>query len=252
MTTTQYSSRSSEDLKVQQLAFSNNGRFISSFVGFTLVELLVVISVILILASLIFPVAKAVNKAKIVNRTKGDLTMLETAIEEYKAKFGHYPPDSGMATTNQLYYELVGTTNDTQANLCRTLDGNSSLKSASISAFFGGKVGGFVNCTRSGGGDEGVVAQKVMAQIKPSMIADLPGQVNGDTAKILVGLPWTAGPPPFDLPVVAGTTLNPWRYNSSNPTNNPNSYDLWIDISIGSQPYRFCNWSPQPLKVTTR
>ena len=26
--------------------------------------------------------------------------------------------------------------------------------------------------------------------------------------------------------------LNPWRYNSSNPTNNPGSYDLWIQLVI--------------------
>ena len=43
--------------------------------------------------------------------------------------------------------------------------------------------------------------------------------------------------------------LNPWRYNSSNPTNNPGSYDLWMQLSIGgttnSQTILICNWSKQ-------
>jgi hypothetical protein len=42
--------------------------------------------------------------------------------------------------------------------------------------------------------------------------------------------------------------VNPWRYNSSNPTNNPGSYDLWIQLSIGGTKYLICNWSSQPQK----
>jgi hypothetical protein len=43
--------------------------------------------------------------------------------------------------------------------------------------------------------------------------------------------------------------LNPWRYNSSSPTNNTTTYDLWTDILIGNQAFRICNWSRQPLLV---
>ena len=39
--------------------------------------------------------------------------------------------------------------------------------------------------------------------------------------------------------------LNPWRYNSSNPTNNPGSYDLWIQLSIAGQTNLICNWTKQ-------
>jgi hypothetical protein len=38
-------------------------------------------------------------------------------------------------------------------------------------------------------------------------------------------------------------TPNPFRYNSVNPTNNPNSYDLWIDLVISGKPYRIGNWT---------
>jgi hypothetical protein len=41
--------------------------------------------------------------------------------------------------------------------------------------------------------------------------------------------------------------LNPWRYNSSNPTNNPGSYDLWIQLVIGGKSNLICNWSKQVL-----
>ena len=40
--------------------------------------------------------------------------------------------------------------------------------------------------------------------------------------------------------------LNPWRYVSSNPTNNPGSYDLWVDLLIAGVTNRVSNWSQQP------
>ena len=41
--------------------------------------------------------------------------------------------------------------------------------------------------------------------------------------------------------------INPYRYNSSSPTNNPRSYDLWIDVLIGGKINRISNWSEQPI-----
>jgi hypothetical protein len=41
--------------------------------------------------------------------------------------------------------------------------------------------------------------------------------------------------------------VNPWRYNSSSPTNNPGAYDLWIQIVITpGQTNLICNWRKQP------
>src|SRR5690348_17365980 len=42
---------------------------------------------------------------------------------------------------------------------------------------------------------------------------------------------------------ISGSTLNPWRYVSTNPTHNPGSYDLWVDLVIGGKTYRVSNWS---------
>src|SRR3989442_11771901 len=76
--------------------------------AFTLIELLVVIAVIAILATLIFPVTGAVYAARTKARAKAELAEIETAIERYKDKRGHYPPDNpGNPVLNQLYYELL-------------------------------------------------------------------------------------------------------------------------------------------------
>jgi prepilin-type N-terminal cleavage/methylation domain-containing protein len=227
--------------------------------AFTLIELLVVIAVISILAALVIPVTGAVNAGKIKARTRAELAQIETAIERYKAKLGHYPPDNPPVdpaaklhyemNPNQLYYELMGTTND--GRFYRTLDGNASVDITSLGMLFGGpKIAGFVNSTRGGGGDEGGSAQRFFdAGLKPNQIGKTPSG-----AIILVGVPWQKGPAPFDFVPFNSTASpapNPWRYNSSSPTHNPNSYDLWLDVVISSKAYRICNWSKQPLRITS-
>ena len=44
---------------------------------------------------------------------------------------------------------------------------------------------------------------------------------------------------------------NRWNYVSSNPTNNPNSFDLWVDVVVSGKIIRICNWSKEPLIVGT-
>ena len=79
--------------------------------AFTLIELLVVIAVISILAALIIPIGKAVNRRKIISKARGELAQAETAIESYKDALGHYPPDNHLPGNlvipwrNQLYFE---------------------------------------------------------------------------------------------------------------------------------------------------
>jgi prepilin-type N-terminal cleavage/methylation domain-containing protein len=215
--------------------------------AFTLIELLVVIAVIALLASMIFPITGAVNRAKIRGRTQAQRAQLETAIDSYKAKRGVYPPDNaGYPTTNQLYFELVGTTLANGEYV--TLDRSARIKVSDL-AVFGSGVGGFVNCVRGGGGDEGSDAENFLKGLKPDQVAEFP---NG--LKVIIGVPWKRGDPPFNkspLDIAGYETVNPWRYVSSNPTNNPSSYDLWIDVMIGDKAYRYCNWSKDPLRITT-
>lgn len=82
--------------------------------GFTLVEILVVISIIAVLASIVIGVQKQVFDKQTTNRAKGELQTIALALEQYKLKYGDYPwINSGGATFSEeegrlLYKALVG------------------------------------------------------------------------------------------------------------------------------------------------
>jgi hypothetical protein len=56
-------------------------------------------------------------------------------------------------------------------------------------------------------------------------------------------------PPPVPWSPVLHQFVNVIRYVSSNPTNNPTSYDLWVDLLIGGKTNRVSNWSKDPQIV---
>jgi prepilin-type N-terminal cleavage/methylation domain-containing protein len=227
---------------------SKTGRTRVRATGFTLIELLVVIAIIAILAAMIIPITAVVHKQKIKSVSRAQMAQLQTAIESYHSKHGHYPPDNpNNYALNQLYYELVGTvlTNDAGAQGYRTLDGSTFIRMTDIPAMFPGVVG-FVNAKKGATGDESSGAQNFLKDgLKPGQVQQLS---NG--TKLLIGpAPWPNNlTPPFNPAGEVG--VNPWRYNSSNPTNNPGSYDLWYDVVIGGKTNRICNWSKQPITVS--
>jgi prepilin-type N-terminal cleavage/methylation domain-containing protein len=224
--------------------------------AFTLIEILIVIGIIAVLAAMVFPITGAVKRTQIRTRARGELVQLETAIEAYKSRLGYYPPDSAPNyVVNQLYFELLGTTNvgTAAAPVYRTLDGTAQIAASSFASVFGPNVSGFLNCTR-GGGDEGLLAEAFLRGLKPAQAGELsqpPPAAGAPPVRLLVGIPWPADNPnpPLAVPPAKTPGMNPWRYNSSNPTNNPKSFDLWIDVIVGSQTNRICNWSEQPLVV---
>ena len=181
------------------------------------------------------------------------MAQIETAIESYKAAYGFYPPSNPNGSlTNQLYYELVGTFNTSTVQYT-TLDGRSQVPAGNVSGYFG--VNGFLNCTKSGAGEDTPVAKTFLPDLKATQIwqyTNPPGKFSIGVDLLIGSL---GGPDQFYRPLnVAG--MNPWRYNSSNPTNNPGSYDLWIQLSIGSSfssintftrtnKYLICNWTKQ-------
>jgi prepilin-type N-terminal cleavage/methylation domain-containing protein len=211
--------------------------------AFTLIELLVVIAIIGILAALIFPAAGAIKKRAIITKTQTELDQVVVAIDLYKEKIGSYPPDNQIApdrinvATNQLFYELVGTKLTGRAY--ETLDGSEQqLTIADLSSGFGSGVSGFVNCTKAGG-DEGIAARSFLKALKPGQT----GWITNASVRLRLltcSVTWPNGP--FQ-------TINPWRYNSSRPTNNPGSFDLWVDVMIGGKTNRISNWRRQPLPV---
>ena len=211
--------------------------------AFTLIELLIVIAIIAILAGLLVPITGSMKKKRILTRARVELGLVQMAIENYKSKLGHYPPDNPtLPARNQLYFELIGTTN-TAAGF-ETLDGSARILNGQFPAAFGPNITGFVNCSRSGG-EEVKMARRFLQDLKPGNY----GSVSGlpDVKYLLCSVNWDgpAGSYPLGEPL-----LNPFRYNSSNPTNNANSYDLWVDIIISGKTNRLSNWSKDPTIVS--
>ena len=60
--------------------------------AFTLIELLVVIAVISILASMTFPIGKALNRTKMKARAQAEMTQIETRSKATKRNWALFPP----------------------------------------------------------------------------------------------------------------------------------------------------------------
>jgi prepilin-type N-terminal cleavage/methylation domain-containing protein len=226
---------------------SGDGSTLSQLRAFTLIELLVVIAIMGILAALLFPVVGAVKKHQYINHTQAEMAKLETAIENYKSAYGFYPPSPTNSPTagnpssyvNQLYYELEGTTNN--SGVYQTLDGSAQINASDVPTAFSG-VGGFVNCSKLGGGEDASVARNFLPDLKPNQVWLRYTNANVGV-NLLIG---SVGGPHAQYQPLNQQDLNPWRYNSSNPTNNPGSYELWIQLVFApGQTNLICNWTKQ-------
>jgi prepilin-type N-terminal cleavage/methylation domain-containing protein len=67
--------------------------------GFTLIELLVAISIMAILATIVYANLASSSKQSRDAKRQADLVMMKTAIEQYRAKWGRYP-DAGCNNRN--------------------------------------------------------------------------------------------------------------------------------------------------------
>src|SRR5438045_9545936 len=70
--------------------------------AFTLIELLIVISIIIILAGLILSTVGYVQKKGARSRAEAEIAAMSAALESYKADNGIYPRDPTNSTTNNL------------------------------------------------------------------------------------------------------------------------------------------------------
>ena len=188
--------------------------------AFTLIELLVVIAIIAILAALFLSLGGSASRKKKIARVKVELIQITTMIDSYREKLGYYPPDNpGNPALNSLYYELSGTVRDGLDY--QPLDGSPSIPSNNVFTVFG--VRGFVNSSTD--------RSEVQSFAKGLRLSQFKGITNPANAQVL------SVPVDGALPGV-----NTWHYRSSNPTYNPNGYDLWAEIVIGGETHIIGNW----------
>ncbi len=213
--------------------------------AFTLVEMLVVIAVIAILAAMIFPAFGALKRKAAIQKAQTELQLVASAITDYKHQYGHYPPDHpANPTVNGLYFELLGTVQKVTKKILyfETKNGDARIATNDVPLRFG--QGGFVNCTKSGGDDNAQAAKKFLVELKPTQYGEI---VPGSNIRLLAcSVKWSDN---NTSPISTNPGLNPWRYVSSNPTNNPGEFDLWVDILVGGKTNRISNWSDKPLIV---
>jgi type II secretory pathway pseudopilin PulG len=201
-----------------------------------------VIGIISILAAMVFPITGAVNRQKMKTVATTLLTQVETALEDYKSKRGHYPPDNALnprnPAFNQLYYELIGTT--VNGTSFTTKDGSDTIAQGAVSTLFGTQ--GFVNSGPAVASDEGTPVQNFLKNLKANQFLRV---TNGGAPCTVLGSTVLDGPILYGN--VSGVVINPIRYVSSSPSNNPKTYDLWIDYKVGGKTNRVCNWTTQVL-----
>lgn len=205
--------------------------------AFTLMELLVVISVIAVLAALLFPAGAAIKRKATINKARAQLRQVAELIERYQTRFGYLPPDNpAQPARNSLYFELVGSTREEDAahNFSYTsLDGAARISEVDCEDAFGVKA--ILNSTKSTG-EESKPAEPFLKQLRQEQYYQY--TKGGSTIRLLTcAVPW----PESSGQVIAGTQANPWRY-LKNGTNNPGSFDLWVDLVLGGKTNRIGNW----------
>jgi prepilin-type N-terminal cleavage/methylation domain-containing protein len=220
--------------------------------AFTLIELLVVIAIISVIAGFTLVVVGSLSRTKNIKIATAELEQIESALDNYKAKYGVYPPGNANLTgtytsplTNslfpQLYYELTGvyTTNKGGTTYFVTLDNSAWIQTAAttpnqVNSAFG--VSGFINCTKSGD-EESAKAQNFLLGLRANRI----GSVNNNGVMVSNLITTVRGPDVKYMPLGVAD-VNPFRYVYPG-VNNPNSYDLWVQLVFGGKTNLVCNWS---------
>ena len=195
--------------------------------GFTIIELLVVIAIIIVVAGLVVGLGGVATSSQRMKRAEAERAKLITLIDAYKSKFGFYPPartNPAFSATNTLLYELAGA-----KRVPSGPSANPSFETKFITSSYTdlGALGisgiyGIFNAP-----DDPTEVKHFLKNLKPDQYASLaPG-----TLSLVVPVEGPGGKP------------NPWNYQTgANATNNPASYDLWVDIIAGGKTVRIANW----------
>ncbi len=214
-------------------------------VAFTLIEMLTVIAVIGLLAALVAGLSHLSGTKSRQGRIKGELSQLVTAIENYQADFGHYPPDHLLqqqaptaplvdSVTNQLYYELSGVIVDNAKRQFSAGGGAETITSDTVRRFF--NTDGFVNART-----DPKALPKAYFQPRATQHAQISTSPAVEVLVVPVKWPLNRTDQPTGVKEV-----NPWHYVSTRPTNNVSSFDLWAEWVEGKDVRILSNWNPDP------
>lgn len=173
--------------------------------GFTLVELLVVIAIVALLASLIVYLLPGVKEKQIRSRVRAELKNYVEAINRYKLRKGFYPPDNPAANGSN------------KSSLFYELTGTDIDPGATN--LFG--VTGILN--------SGPERENFLSGLRPGSFKAQPGYANA--TNLVFGYKGPSG------------DFNPWHYDASNPTHNPDTFDLWIEVTFGGKTIVIGNWN---------
>jgi len=208
--------------------------------GFTLIELLLVMAIIAALAALTFGILKPANKLEKLDVARAEMKRIESALADYHGLYNTYPPGNPTnSAVSGLYYELTGV-NHIGTNY-QTLDGASSVGINGYAATF--NTGGVINSTKPPGGSENRPPQNFLLNLKPNQV----GTYTSQNVAYNLLVTSVGGPDDGYLSTLAaqGFAGNPFNYAFPG-TNNPNTYDLWIDLKIAGKIYLICNWDDKP------
>jgi prepilin-type N-terminal cleavage/methylation domain-containing protein len=74
--------------------------------GFTLIELMAVLTILVILAGVVLGFTTYAHQKSLTYRARAEIAALETALEQYRADFGYYPPTPAVRISRQGSAEL--------------------------------------------------------------------------------------------------------------------------------------------------
>jgi len=202
--------------------------------AFTLIEMLVVIAIIGIVASLVVNMNGRAKYAQHKSQVDGEKAKIILAIGDYQSKLNFYPPDNGFLTnipnlstpqnvaqygaytsSNPLLYELTGLTNNTTSQPTVAVDGSNF---ASISSDYQ-NVFDRANVNNSNPDEPHSFFSPKLSEYTNY---NLPQK---DIKGLLVPVPGNPNP----------AVLNFWHYDASSPfRHNLQSYDLWAEWISGT------------------
>jgi hypothetical protein len=172
---------------------------------------------------------------KVCDGVRDQRRILVKAIEDYKARFGTYPPDHVLSrqpmvvdpVTNTLLYELAGVLYNPTNKLVQAANLEPAEESFVLKFL---NCDGFKNVSES--------AEKIPRFIKMDHMPIC--QLHDDPDVFLLGSP--ISDVALEPDVLVKFEMGSWRYVSSAPTHNPGTFDLWVEVKTPKRSSLIGNW----------